>query len=66
MRCELTAPEGSDVWRFGPPDARSSITGPAGDFCRVAVRRLDLAQSALKVRGPHGDTALRALRTYVR
>ena len=66
VRCELTAPEGSDVWRFGPPDARSSITGPAGDFCRVAVRRLDLAQSALKVRGPHGDTALRALRTSVR
>ena len=27
VRCELTAPNGSDVWRFGPPDAESAITG---------------------------------------
>jgi uncharacterized protein (TIGR03084 family) len=66
VRCELTAPDGSDAWRFGPPDAGSSITGPAGDFCRVAVRRLEPAQSALEARGPHGGTALRRLRTYVR
>jgi uncharacterized protein (TIGR03084 family) len=66
VRCELTAPDGSDAWRFGPPDAGSSITGPAGDFCRVAVRRLEPAQSAPEARGPHGGTALRLLRTYVR
>jgi uncharacterized protein (TIGR03084 family) len=66
VRCELTAPDGSGGWRFGPPDAGSSITGPAGDFCRVAVRRLEPAQSALEARGPHGGTALRLLRTYVR
>jgi len=66
VRCELTAPDGSGVWRFGPPDAGSSITGPAGDFCRVAVRRLEPAQSALEARGPRGQTALRLLRTYVR
>jgi uncharacterized protein (TIGR03084 family) len=64
VRCELTAPDGSDVWRYGPPDADSAITGTAGDFCRVAARRLDPAQSALRTSGPHGATAVRLLRTY--
>jgi uncharacterized protein (TIGR03084 family) len=62
VRCELTAPEGT--WEFGRPDAESVITGPAGDFCRVAARRLDPARSALKASGPHGATALRLIRTY--
>ena len=30
VRCELTAPGGSDVWGYGPADAPSSISGPAG------------------------------------
>ena len=64
VRCELTAPGGSDVWGYGPADAPSSISGPGGDFCRVAARRLDPANSALTADGPHGVTALRLLRTY--
>ncbi len=64
VRCEVTAPDGSDTWRFGPADAESTITGTAGDFCRVAVRRLDPAQSGLRAAGPHAATAVRALRTY--
>jgi uncharacterized protein (TIGR03084 family) len=69
VRCELTGPGGtgpsdSGMWRFGPPDAESTITGTAGDFCRVAAQRLDPAQSALRASGPHGATALRVLRTY--
>jgi len=74
VRCELTAPDnagpdgpalrGTDTWRFGPADAESTITGTAGDFCRVAARRLDPAQSGLRAAGPHGATAVRALRTY--
>lgn len=66
VSCELTAPNGSDVWRYGPPDAASCVTGPAAAFCRVAVRRLDPADAPLQARGPHGGTALRVLRTYVR
>jgi len=62
--CELTAPDGASVWQFGPPDADSAIAGAAGDFCRVAAQRLSPAQSRLRTRGPHGDTALRLLRTY--
>jgi uncharacterized protein (TIGR03084 family) len=66
VKCELTAPGGSDVWRYGAADAGSSITGPAGEFCRVAVHRLDPSGSALEVRGPHGASALRVLRTYAK
>ena len=64
VRCELTDPGGSDVWRYGPADAESAITGPAGEFCRVAVRRLAPADARLTATGPHGATALRVLRTY--
>ena len=64
VRCELTAPDGEQVWRFGPPDAESAITGAAGEFCRVAARRLDPARSGLQASGPHGATALRLVRTY--
>jgi len=79
LYCELTAPDGagtydtgtydtgtdrSATWRFGPEDAKSAITGTAGDFCRVAAQRLDPAQSGLRASGPHGATALGMLRTY--
>ena len=62
--CELTAPDGSTRWRYGPAGADSAITGPAGAFCRVAAQRLAPGQSGLRTRGPHGPSALRALRTY--
>jgi uncharacterized protein (TIGR03084 family) len=62
--CELTDPDGSETWRYGPADAESAITGPAGEFCRVAVHRLDPDGSALEARGRHGASALRVLRTY--
>jgi uncharacterized protein (TIGR03084 family) len=61
---ELTAPDGTTTWRFGPEDADSSITGPAGAFCRVAAQRLAPGDSGLVARGPHGPTALRIVRTY--
>jgi uncharacterized protein (TIGR03084 family) len=64
VRCELTAPDGGSVWEFGPPEAESAIAGAAGDFCRVAARRLDPADSGLTASGPHGATALRLIRTY--
>src|SRR6201981_2640476 len=64
VRCELTAPDGEQVWRVGPPDAESAITGAAGEFCRVAAQRLDPARSGLQASGPHGATALRLVRTY--
>jgi uncharacterized protein (TIGR03084 family) len=65
VRCVLTAPSGAETWSFGPQDAESEITGPAGEFCRVAAQRLKPdAAAGLTVRGPHGAAALRVLRTY--
>jgi uncharacterized protein (TIGR03084 family) len=63
VRCELTAPDGT-IWRYGPPDAESSITGPAAAFCRVGARRLAPDESGLVARGPHGRAALHVLRNY--
>jgi uncharacterized protein (TIGR03084 family) len=62
--CALTAPDGTATWRYGPPDADSTITGPAGAFCRVAAQRLTPGQSGLLATGPGGATALGLLRTY--
>ena len=64
VRCSLTAPDQMTRWRFGPDDADSEITGPAGAFCRVAAQRLDPADSGLRAAGPHGAAALRVVRTY--
>jgi hypothetical protein len=64
LYCVLTAPNGSDQWRFGPPSADSVITGTAGAFCRVAAQRLTPEQSGLQATGPHAEAALRLLRTY--
>jgi len=67
VRCAVVCPDGSATWRFGPDDAASAITGPAGEFCRVAAQRLDPpAAHGLTATGPHGATALRVLRTYAR
>jgi uncharacterized protein (TIGR03084 family) len=62
--CALTAPDATDTWRYGPTEADSAISGPAGAFCRVAAQRLTPAQSGLLTTGPHGATALGLLRTY--
>jgi uncharacterized protein (TIGR03084 family) len=64
VRCSLTAPDGVSTWVFGPDDAESGISGPAGAFCRVAAQRLDPAASGLRATGPHGAAALRVVRTY--
>jgi uncharacterized protein (TIGR03084 family) len=62
--CDLTAPDGSTSWRYGPADAGSVISGPAGAFCRVAAQRLAPGQSGLQATGPYGPAALLLLRTY--
>jgi uncharacterized protein (TIGR03084 family) len=63
VHCELIGP-GGDIWRYGPADADSAITGAAGAFCRVGAQRLTPEDSGLVATGPHGDAALRVLRTY--
>jgi uncharacterized protein (TIGR03084 family) len=62
--CELTAPDGAAIWRYGPDGADSVIIGPAGAFCRVAAQRLAPGESGLRAAGPYGSAALGVLRTY--
>jgi uncharacterized protein (TIGR03084 family) len=64
VACDLTAPDGTAHWRYGPEDADSSISGPAGAFCRVAAQRRRPEESGLQASGPHAAAALRLLRTY--
>jgi uncharacterized protein (TIGR03084 family) len=64
VACDLTAPDGIARWRYGPEDADSVISGPAGAFCRVAAQRLRPQESGLQASGPHGPDGLRLLRTY--
>ena len=64
VACDLTAPDGTAHWRYGPEAADSGISGPAGAFCRVAAQRLRPEESGLSASGPHGAAALRLLRTY--
>lgn len=61
--CELTAPDGT-TWRYGSPGAGSTISGPAGAFCRVGAQRLAPDASGLVTTGPHGRAALGVLRNY--
>lgn len=61
--CDLSGPEG-EAWTFGPPEADSTIRGPAGEFCRVAARRLVPAETHLIASGPYAEAALQHLRTY--
>jgi len=62
--CELTAPDGTTTWRYGPEGADSTIKGPAGEFCRIGARRLKPEHSSLTAAGPHAAQALRVLRNY--
>jgi hypothetical protein len=34
-----------DLWTYGKPDATDTITGPAGQWCRLAVQRITRADA---------------------
>ena len=64
VRAELTSPSG-ESWFFGTEDAECVITGPAGEFCRVAARRMSPAQAKdLIGTGERADEVLELVRTY--
>ena len=61
---ELTAPDGR-LWVFGDlGTATTTVRGPAVDFCEVAARRLDPADSALTATGTDAHDVLALVRTY--
>jgi uncharacterized protein (TIGR03084 family) len=59
LRVELSSPSGDETWEYGPDGAPNRITGPAGEFCRLFVKRLtrDEAQGLVA----EGDGAVAAL-----
>jgi len=50
VRVVLTAPSGAE-WDLGPEGARSSITGPAEDFCLVVTQRRHVDHTDLVLAG---------------
>ena len=54
FRIDLAAPDG-DVWSWGPEDAAQTVTGSAGDFCRLVTQRVHRADTDLVASGPDAD-----------
>ena len=66
LRLELLAPDGTTTWRFGPDDAANAITGAAGEWARVAVRRMPLAEArTLVAAGPLAEAALEVAKAFL-
>ena len=60
----LTRPSGA-TWSLGTDDHPLTIVrGPGLEFCLVAARRLDPADTALTTSGPDGSQVLALARTY--
>lgn len=64
VRVEVIGP-GYAKWVFGPEDAEHRIKGSAADWARLAVRRIELGQTALQPDGDVASIALRVVRTYL-
>ncbi len=64
LAIDLTAPSGQRWW-FGPDGTGEVIRGPAGDWCRVATRRMRPEESALVTTGPLSAAALTVARAYL-
>lgn len=54
FRIDLVAPSG-EVWGWGPDDAAQTLTGSAGDFCRLVTQRVHRADTDLVATGPDVD-----------
>jgi uncharacterized protein (TIGR03084 family) len=54
FRIDLVAPSG-EVWSWGPDDAAQTVTGSAGDFCRLVTQRVHRADTDLVATGADAD-----------
>ncbi len=63
IRVQVMGPKYAS-WVFGSRETDQVIKGHAGEFCRVAVHRLDVADTGLKAIGDYAETALRVVRAY--
>lgn len=66
LRLELESPDGRDCWRYGLDAAPQRITGSAGEFARLAVRRMARRDArTLGAEGPVADAALDVAKAYL-
>jgi uncharacterized protein (TIGR03084 family) len=63
FRVELTAADG-DRWEYGPAEAAQRVTGPAFDFCLLAVQRRHRSDLALTASGPDTETWLEIMQAF--
>ncbi|WP_329138020.1 TIGR03084 family metal-binding protein [Streptomyces sp. NBC_01476] len=63
FRVELRAPDGT-LWTFGPAGAAQRVTGPALDFCLLAVRRRHRDDLAVRAVGPDADAWLSVAQAF--
>lgn len=63
VRVELRAPQ-YQKWVYGPEGSEQLIRGDAGEFCMVAVGRLDPAATGIEVEGDVAERAMELVRTY--
>jgi uncharacterized protein (TIGR03084 family) len=54
FRIDLVSPS-DDVWTWGPDDAAQTLTGSAGDFCRLVTQRLHRSDTDLVATGADVD-----------
>jgi uncharacterized protein (TIGR03084 family) len=54
FRVELLGPDG-DLWTWGPEDAVQRVSGPALEFCLLAVQRVHRADTALVAVGADAE-----------
>jgi uncharacterized protein (TIGR03084 family) len=65
VRVEVIGPAYAK-WVFGPADTDQVIKGPAGEFARLAVRRIKRKDAKnLKASGDVAETALQVVRAYL-
>lgn len=54
FRIDLVAPS-AEVWSWGPEDAAQTLTGSAGDFCRLVTQRVHRSDTDLVATGADVD-----------
>lgn len=55
FRVELVAPDGQEMWTYGPENAEQRVTGPALDFCLLVTQRVHRTDTAIQAVGPDAE-----------
>jgi len=64
FRVELKAPDGAEVWTWGPEDAAQRVTGSALDFCLLAVQRRHRDDTDVRAVGPDAEAWLDIVQAF--